>query len=416
MRAIPRDTRLDSTLALARDGYEFIPKRAERLGSDVFETRLLLRRTICMTGEDAARTFYDEDRFRRSGAAPRRAKETLFGTGGVQGLDGGAHHRRKRMFMSLMTPEGIADLVERTADQWHAALGQWETADRVVLFDELQEILCRAVFSWADVPLDEADVARTTADIAAMIEGAGAVGPRHWRGRLARNREERRLGRIIDRVRSGELEPAEESALAVVARHRDPDGDPLDRHVAAVELLNVLRPTVAVARFIVFMAMALHEHPEHRSTLRSGDEGDAERFVQEVRRFYPFFPFAVARVRRDFEWRGYRFPRGTRTLLDLYGTDRDPRTWNEPGAFRPERFRDWDGGEFDFIPQGGGDHYRNHRCPGEWITIAIMKRATGLLTRAMRYDVPPQDLRIRRSKMPPLPNSRFIIRGVERVR
>ena len=32
--------------------------------------------------------------------------------------------------------------------------------------------------------------------------------------------------------------------------------------MAAVELLNVLRPTVAVDRFIVFAALALHRHPE----------------------------------------------------------------------------------------------------------------------------------------------------------
>jgi fatty-acid peroxygenase len=32
--------------------------------------------------------------------------------------------------------------------------------------------------------------------------------------------------------------------------------------------------------------------------------------VQEVRRFYPFFPFVSGRVLTEFAWRGHRFARG----------------------------------------------------------------------------------------------------------
>src|SRR3546814_10503319 len=97
-------------------------------------------------------------------------------------------------------------------------------------------------------------------------------------------------------------------------------------------------------------------------------------FVQEVRRFSPFVPAVAALGRREFEWRGYHFPSGRRVILDLYGTNHDARTWNAPEAFRPERFREWDESPFNFIPQGGGDHNVNHRCPGEWITIRLMKQ------------------------------------------
>lgn len=69
---IPRDPLPDSTLAFLRDGYEFIPKRAHRLGTDMFRTRLLLRKAICLTGHEAAELFYDTSRFRREGAAPGR--------------------------------------------------------------------------------------------------------------------------------------------------------------------------------------------------------------------------------------------------------------------------------------------------------------------------------------------------------
>ncbi|HZY64935.1 MAG TPA: cytochrome P450 [Rubrobacteraceae bacterium] len=102
-------------------------------------------------------------------------------------------------------------------------------------------------------------------------------------------------------------------------------------------------------------------------------------------------------------------------LLDLYGTNRDARIWEEPHAFRPERFRDWDGSAFNFIPQGGGDHNNGHRCPGEWITIKLTERPARLLATAVRYDVPEQDLGIDLSRMPAIPRSRFVISNVRRT-
>jgi fatty-acid peroxygenase len=174
----------------------------------------------------------------------------------------------------------------------------------------------------------------------------------------------------------------------------------------------ILRPTVAVSVYMTFAAHALHQYPRCREEARAGADGSTERFVQEVRWFYPFFPSVVARVRNDFEWKGYPFPGGTRVLLDLYGTNHDPRAWEAPEEFRPERFRYWDGSPFNFIPQGGGDHAVNHRCPGEWITIELMKVALSFLAGSLSYDVPEQDLRINLSRLPALPRSRFVISSV----
>ncbi len=117
-------------------------------------------------------------------------------------------------------------------------------------------------------------------------------------------------------------------------------------------------------------------------------------------------------MREEFDWRGRRFAEGTWALLDLYGTNHDARIWGDPETFRPERFRQWDGSAFDFIPQGGGDHHRDHRCAGEWITIELVKRAVRLLTGSMSYGLPEQDLRISLSRMPAIPESRFVVSDV----
>jgi fatty-acid peroxygenase len=98
-------------------------------------------------------------------------------------------------------------------------------------------------------------------------------------------------------------------------------------------------------------------------------------------------------------------------LLDVYGTNHDPRRWPDPEEFRPDRFRAAAPTAFDVIPQGAGAHADGHRCPGEAITIALMKAATRHLLR-LRYDVPAQDLRIDLATIPALPASGFVIANV----
>src|SRR5690554_864700 len=107
MPAIPRVSSFDSTLSLLTEGYAFISNRCNILRSDVFEARIGLQPFLFMQGEEAARIFYDEDKFTRKGAAPGFVEKTLFGTGGVQGLDGRTHRHRKGLFMSLMNEQSI---------------------------------------------------------------------------------------------------------------------------------------------------------------------------------------------------------------------------------------------------------------------------------------------------------------------
>lgn len=77
MRQIPTDKGFDSTLAFISDPFRLISKRCRDLRSDLFETRLRLRKTICMMGPEAAQLFYDVDKFVRRGAVPLRILSTL---------------------------------------------------------------------------------------------------------------------------------------------------------------------------------------------------------------------------------------------------------------------------------------------------------------------------------------------------
>ncbi|MGM9925419.1 MAG: cytochrome P450 [Bacillus sp. (in: firmicutes)] len=411
---MPREEGLDHTVGLVREGYLYISNRRRGFQSDVFETRLLGKKAICMAGKEAAELFYDNEKFKRKGAAPPRVMQSLFGKNGVQALDGEAHKHRKAMFMSMMSPDALKKLSEITREEWESAIAKWEGMDEVILYKEAQEIMCRTACRWAGVPVPEQEVKNLAQDLTAMIEATAKVGPPHWKGRNARNRVEKWVGDMVEKVRDGRLQTEPNTVLHTFSWHRDHEGKLLPVETAAVEIINILRPIVAVAIYINFTALAVHHYPEEREKLASGDSKRTRMFVQEVRRFYPFFPFAAAIVKKDFTWKGYLFEKGALTLLDLYGTNHDPAIWDNPGVFNPDRFADWQGSPFDFIPQGGGDHFMGHRCAGEWVTIELMQVSLDYLANRLDYEVPDQDISYSMVDIPSIPRSNVRIKNVKR--
>lgn len=410
-QTIPREPGLDATLRFVAEGYDFIGERCRRFGSDIFQTRLLGRRVYCLRGAEAARMFYEPDRMTRNGAIPKSMLKLLQDEGSVATLDGAAHRRRKAMFLALMTPERLADMARRSAEALRARAATWPGRERVVLHPEFREILSRAICDWAGVPADDREAARLAHESGAMIDHAPNISPANWRARLLRRRSERFLRGVFERIRAGEIDPPDGSGARVIATHRDTEGRLLDPEVCAVEMLNLIRPTVAVARFMAFALRFLHGRPQDRERL-AADDAFLEAFAQEVRRISPFFAIVGGVARGPFAWRDWRFEAGDRFILDLHGTGHEARVWPEPDAFRPERFLDWKGDPCTMIPQGGGDHHANHRCAGEWLTIEVMKAMLRTLAREIDYEVPPQDLRVDTRRLPALPASGFVVTNV----
>src|SRR5690606_24148666 len=135
MKTMPRDKRFDSTFQLLSSPYDYIGQRCTELGSDVFRARVMLQSTVCMSGAQAARLFYDSERCQRQGAAPEPLRATLFGKGAVQSLDGTAHRRRKALFMEILKPDRVAMLAAETRTQWEAVGSRWAPCDTVALYD-----------------------------------------------------------------------------------------------------------------------------------------------------------------------------------------------------------------------------------------------------------------------------------------
>ena len=413
----------DQTLNLLRHGYLFTAlqrlRGARRDQSDVMTLRLLGRLTTVVRGPSGVRFFYDVSVVHRAKAMPAVVARPLFGRGAVHGLDGAAHDHRKAMFVDLLMDRRRVDPLLRHADHLLAhALEEWEAAGRGCVYDTAVAAYGRAVIRWAGID-ERPDVElRRAVGMARIVDGFGTPGVAYAAAYRERVLADRWATRIVRDVRAGTRTPPPGSVLERLAAHADEQGHLLDAHTAGVELLNVLRPTVAVARLAAFLAIDLLQQPDWheriRDEVRHRDDAVggplATAFAQEVRRLAPFVPMLAAVTSRPTRYAGQHLPEGRRVLLDVVGTNRDHGSWPDPHTFDPARFIGT-GAEWSdhFVPQGGGRPETGHRCPGELVAVGLLGLTA---SRLALLDVTPtagQDLGWSWQRMPTMPRSGVIL-------
>lgn len=314
------------------------------------------------------------------------------------------------MFMSLMDNKAMDEIESLTERYWHEFFADINEFDTVELYEAAKIVFLQVACDWVGVSLEDEDLETRAKQISDLYESPAELGIQHWKGRKSRSEAEDWIQELIEGVRNGEIEADKDRALYQFAMHKDLDGKLLDAQIATVEILNLIRPINAISVWVAMMGLALHEHKEEADKLKGASLEQLEWFIQEVRRYYPFFPVAVARVALDFEWQGYEFKEGTLTLLDLYGTNRHPDDWSEPEKFSPERFKGWQQTPFNFIPQGGGSYDFGHRCAGEFITIVVMRTTLDFLVNHLEFEVPDQDFSFEYNDIPAVPNDKVKIK------
>lgn len=404
----------DSTFSLLSEGYLYLSNRMKKYQTDILITRIMGKKAICITGEEAARLIYQPDLFERTNAIPMRIQKTLFGVQAIQTMDGEQHLHRKQLFLSLLTRDQEEKVSKLMTKNWESKIAFWEQAKEIILQEEAKEVLCRTALEWAGIPFNEGEVKSLSVDFGNLVDSFGGVGVRHQKGRVARKRTEKWLSNIIHEVRCKHQDAIEGTALHAMAYYRDLTGNQLEDRMAAIELINIIRPIITISTYITFAALALYKHPKWKDSLLTKNVINMGMFLQEVRRFYPFSPILGAKVKEEFTWKQVKFEKGELVLLDVFGTNHDPGVWEKANRFWPDHFRDWNGNLFNFIPQGGGDPAVGHRCPGEGFTMGLMKTSMEFLLHKIEYEVPEQDLRINLVRMPTLPKSGFRIKNVKR--
>lgn len=370
-----------------------------------------------MGGQEAAEWFLDEEYFIRKDAIPGFVHKVVLGKSSVLDLDGNEQRNRKAAFLRLMSRDRVDEWGKLIEKELMKVTGTWIQKETFVLYEEAQRILTKATCEWTGVPLREGELDKRAQQLTSTIEAPASPGPTYVKGRRASTKAEEWIKKLVGQVRNGELHPSEDTALYAFSWHRNLDGELLDMETAAMEVLNILRPSIAISIYLCFTALALQQFPEVTTKLNGSNPYYLHMFIQEIRRYFPVFPFLAAKVRKDFSWQGYTFKKGTWTLLDVYGTNQDPDIWEKPESFNPDRFKDWHSSptnhvQYQLLSQGGGDYARGHRCPGEWNTVRAMEVFAEHLTNRIAYDLPQQDLSYSMVNMPTRPWSGVILENI----
>lgn len=111
--------------------------------------------------------------------------------------------------------------------------------------------------------------------------------------------------------------------------------------------------------------------------------------VKEALRLYPAVPIAMRACRQDCTINGFDIPKNTMVAVNLFDIMRDPKIWQNPNEFDPERFTgdvryEIKGQQsFDFVPFGGG----RRACPGSTLAFSFISNVIAAMVQCFDWKV-----------------------------
>ncbi|KGN55249.1 cytochrome P450 81Q32 [Cucumis sativus] len=113
--------------------------------------------------------------------------------------------------------------------------------------------------------------------------------------------------------------------------------------------------------------------------------------INETLRMYPPAPLVVPHESsKDCTIGGYHIPRGTILFVNLWAIHNDPKIWDNPRKFNPNRFESLENEKFGFnlIPFGSG----RRGCPGEGLALRVIGLVLGALVQCFEWERPGEEL------------------------
>ncbi|RXK50396.1 cytochrome P450 [Halorientalis pallida] len=305
-------------------------------------------------------------------------------------------------------------------------LDRWASRDEIDLLEQME----RVTLSIIGTAMFSADVERHAADIRAALQvlrrgfqrEVGVVptfpewipSPHNRRMQGAIDDIDAVVHELID-ARRGRADEYDD-LLSKLLTARTDEGARMDDEQIRDELVTVLlagHETTAAALTWTWYLLAnnpgvherLHDHaadadPTETVGSSAGAADDAsfvKQCVQEAMRIYPPVPVITREAIDPDEIDGYEIPAGAEVVLSQFVVHRDPDLWEDPLAYRPERFAP---GEreaqptYSFFPFGGGQRI----CIGRLFALAeaqlILARVVSevrLTLRSPTHDTPAVD-------------------------
>jgi cytochrome P450 len=112
--------------------------------------------------------------------------------------------------------------------------------------------------------------------------------------------------------------------------------------------------------------------------------------VKETFRLHPQAPLNIPHKSiEDTTLGGFDFPANTTLLMNIYAIQRDPKWWERPEEFDPERFIknpeiNVTGNHFQLIPFGSG----RRQCPGMPLGLLFVQMGLARLMHSFQFSLP----------------------------
>jgi cytochrome P450 len=332
---------------------------------------------------------------------------------GLLTSEGEEWKRQRRLSQPAFHRERVASYGQVMVDYSNRLTAKWKEGESRDVHPDMMrltlEIVVQCLFG-ADVSTDVDEVGATLKELVKPFASQATVKwilnnrlptPAHLRFHALSRKIDKVVYRIISERRASgpESDQGKGDLLSMLVAARDEDGSQMtDRQLRDEVMTLFLAGHETTALTLAWSWYLLGTHPEAEKKFhaeldqvlggRPPTAADlprlkfTEQITKESMRLYPPAYGLGREAINDCEIGGYRVPKGTQVFLFQWATQRDPRFYDEPEAFRPERWTE----EFverlpkyAYFPFGGGPR----GCIGA--SFAIMEIILCLATIGQRF-------------------------------
>jgi cytochrome P450 family 135 len=310
----------------------------------------------------------------------------VLGRNSVLVLTGPEHMRQRKLLLPPFHGERMREYEDVIVEATKRDMASWPLGRPMRLDERTRritlEVILRAVFGVRAERMEPLKVAiggllgptQTLEILRFALRRPSGARPRGPIGEALERLDALIYGEIGRRREQGDLAERND-ILSLLLQARDEDGQEMTDGELRDELVTLLlagHETTATS--VAWAIERLVRHPDklRRLTAEIDDGGEDEYMtavVNETLRVRPVVPIVVRVLHEELRVSGYRLPPGTRVTPSIYLTNRNPRVYADPEAFRPERFLQNGPETFSWIPFGGGIR----RCIGASFALQEMK-------------------------------------------